>query len=32
MGGELNRVGTGVEGPFEVDVPDFVELTICGVV
>lgn len=27
--GELNRIATGVEGPFEVDAPDFIELSIC---
>lgn len=27
--GELNRIATVVEGPFEVDVPDFIELSIC---
>lgn len=24
VGGELNRIATGVEGPFEVDAPDFI--------
>lgn len=24
VGGELNRIATGGEGPFEVDAPDFI--------
>ena len=27
--GELNRIAAGVEGPFEVDAPDFIELSVC---
>lgn len=27
-----NRIATSVEGPFEVDDPDFEELSICAVV
>lgn len=32
VGGELNRRAAGVESPFELDLPDFVELSICVIV